>query len=253
MSELKRRTGDIPDPTPETPPPPEPNLLDRPTREPPAEPVAEDAPEGSWEGAGRYLSPELNALADRELAARREAEPAITEAMKRLETDLGNAELVGLEHVLKGEDRFKAKFATRLELNPDEPPESVATSLHDGIRYTLVFDDDHYAEGVRLSAEHLERAGYLHHRTEPRWDDAFYRGTNSRWQDPVSSQMFEVQFHTPASLEAKERTHETYELLSNPRISPEETARLAAFQREVTAAVPVPPGALEIEPYEKEA
>ncbi|MFL6074098.1 MAG: hypothetical protein ACJ73S_11945 [Mycobacteriales bacterium] len=69
-----------------------------PTPEPPPEPVAEaERPEGSWEGAGRYLTPELNALADRELAARREAEPTITAAMRSIEADLDGADLAGLE------------------------------------------------------------------------------------------------------------------------------------------------------------
>jgi hypothetical protein len=253
MSELKRRTGDTPDPTPDNPPPPEPDpldrLADRPTPEPPPEPVAEDAPEGSWEGAGRYLTPELNALADRELAARREAEPAITEAMKRLESQLEYGELAGLDNALKSEDRFKEKLARWIEARPNVPPEALVAEIHDGVRYTFVYDDEVYSAGVGDAVERLEGAGYECIQLAPRWQDPTYRGVNSRWADPVSGQLFEVQFHTQASLDAKELTHQAYEMRTDPRLPDDEKLRLRAREREINAAVPVPPGALEIAPY----
>ena len=85
----------------------------------------------------------------------------------------------------------------------------------------------------------------------PRWQDPFYRGVNTRWADPASGQLFEVQFHTPRSLEAKEFTHTAYEMRTDPGVSTDEKLRLAAREREINAAVPVPPGALDIAPYRR--
>jgi hypothetical protein len=256
MSELKRRIGDTPDPTPDNPPLPDPDLLDRladrPTPPPPTEQpaVEEERPEGSWEAAGRYLTPELNALADRELAARREAEPTITAMMKRLESQLEYGELAGLDNALKSEDRFKEKLAVQIARRPELPADRLAAEIHDGIRYTIVFDDERYAAGVSAACGRLEREGYELLVRAPRWGDELYRGVNSRWADPAG-QVFEVQFHTPASLAAKERTHEAYEQRLDPRVPDAEKQRLAALEGEINAAVPVPPGALEISPYEK--
>jgi hypothetical protein len=59
-------------------------------------------------------------------------------------------------------------------------------------------------------------------------------------------QLFEVQFHTQASFEAKQETHDAYERL---RTLPEDSAEvreLRAYQREVNIKIPVPPGAPDI-------
>lgn len=39
-----------------------------------------------------------------------------------------------------------------------------------------------------------------------------YRGVNSTWSDPATGQRFELQFHTPESLTAKEVAHPIYDL-----------------------------------------
>ncbi|MFL6074097.1 MAG: hypothetical protein ACJ73S_11940 [Mycobacteriales bacterium] len=70
-------------------------------------------------------------------------------------------------------------------------------------------------------------------------------------EDPPTGQLFEVQFHTPASLEAKERTHAAYEQRLDPRVPDAEKQRLSMLEREINASVPIPPAALEISPYEK--
>ena len=47
------------------------------------------------------------------------------------------------------------------------------------------------------------------------WDGDEYKGINSRWRDRVATgQAFEVQFHTPESWDAKQKTHDTYEKIS---------------------------------------
>src|SRR5260370_27937588 len=87
---------------------------------------------------------------------------------------------------------------------------------------------------------------------KPSWDADQEKGLNSQWREPSSGVRFEVQFHTEESWDAKQKTHEAYEKIQEPGTSVEEVERLRAYQREISAEVRVPPGALEIEPYKKE-
>jgi hypothetical protein len=48
------------------------------------------------------------------------------------------------------------------------------------------------------------------------WANEEYKGINSRWRVPNTGQLFEVQFHTQVSFEAKEETHWAYEKLRDP-------------------------------------
>jgi hypothetical protein len=67
-----------------------------------------------------------------------------------------------------------------------------------------------------------------------------------------SGQVFELQFHTRASLEAKELTHPAYERIRNSETSDDERAELEDFQRRIGGKIPIPPGAAEIEDYPRE-
>jgi hypothetical protein len=79
--------------------------------------------------------------------------------------------------------------------------------------------------------------------------DDEYKGINSHWRAPDGGQIFEVQFHTRASFEAKQETHWAYERLRALPDDEAEVRQLRAFQRQVTAQIPHPPGAAEIPDY----
>ena len=70
---------------------------------------------------------------------------------------------------------------------------------------------------------------------------------------PESGQRFEAQFHTRISFEAKQLTHPAYERIRTKQADTLEELVLEAFQKKVTADVPVPPGAADIPDYRKEA
>ena len=61
------------------------------------------------------------------------------------------------------------------------PPERLAAGIHDGVRYTLVWDDEVYSAGVGEAVARLREAGYEPLQVAPRWQDPFYRGVNSCW------------------------------------------------------------------------
>jgi hypothetical protein len=208
---------------------------------------------GGWKGKGLELDPAANRIADEALAARRSAEgrdaegnyaeTGITPTMRQVEAELEHGTLVSdtERFALKSADRFKEKLARLITRYPDQPVAELAATIHDGIRYTLLFPAERYTEGV---AEATRLLGNLEQR-KPSWAGDDYRGVNCRCSDGATE--FEVQFHTLESWEAKQKTHDIYEKLCDQETSPPERGRLEREQRQVMSAVPVPPGALGIE------
>jgi len=180
-------------------------------------------------------------------------ERGLTPAMRRIEAQLEHGRLVPdtEKYALKSADRLKLKLAERINLQPGTSADVLASRIHDGIRYTFEYDDQDYTIGVEETEEALEESGYELIARKPSWDSPDYKGVNSQWRDPDSRLAFEIQFHTRVSWDAKQKTHFAYERLSDPRTLPEERAQLDSYQKEVTASVPVPPGALEIPYYHK--
>jgi hypothetical protein len=227
----------------------------------------DDAPERTagegWKWKGLELDPAANRIADEGIAARREAEgrdaggnyeeAGITPDMRRIEAELDHGTLVPdtEKFALKSPDRFKEKLAKLITRYPDHDCGELAAAIHDGIRYTFLLGAEYYTAGVAEISQKLRDQGYDMRMRKPSWDAVDYRGVNSRWMDPERGVQFEVQFHTPESWEAKQKTHDLYERLSDTRTSPRERARLEREQQQVTASIPVPPGALEITYYAK--
>jgi hypothetical protein len=182
-------------------------------------------------------------------------ERGLTPAMRRIEDELEHGGLVSKteKYALKSLDRFQEKLAKRIARFPGADAADLAEGIHDGIRYTFVFEADHYVDGIDETRSKIEEEGYELIEMRPSWHTDEYKGTNSRWRDSSNGVLFEVQWHTPASWEAKQKTHEAYEKIENTETSLEEKERLRAYQREVCATVPVPPGALEMRGYKKEA
>jgi hypothetical protein len=220
--------------------------------------------DGRWAWRGLELDRHANLVADEQLALRRVAEGrdevggygerGITPAMRRIEAGLEHGNLVPdtENFALKSPDRFKEKLAKMISLEPDVAPGDLAARIHDGIRYTFLFADPSYSDGVRAVENGLAGEGYALVWRKPNWSGEEYKGINTQWRDPDTGVLFEVQFHTPASWDAKQRTHDSYEKVGSPATRLEDRTRLRAYQRQVSASVPLPPGALEFSPYKRE-
>lgn len=205
---------------------------------------------GAWHGAGaRHLTPDANTEVTHACARIREVgETVITPAMRRIEAEDPTRHLAGLTYRLKGEDRLKEKVADRLQLRPELNPTQVLSAVPDAVRFTFVYPQERYADGVRADLTRLRAEGFeLAAPVKNSWTDEQYKGINSRWREPDSGQVFELQFHTRASFEAKQLTHPAYERIRNPDTSDDERAECEAFQRQACDKIPVPPGAAEIE------
>jgi hypothetical protein len=219
--------------------------------------------DGAWEWKGLRLEPDANRVADKELLARRNAEGrasdgsyhdhGITPAMRRVEARLDHGSLVPdtEKFALKSPDRFKEKLAKMIERRPDSSASDLAREIHDGIRYTFLFDSQHYVSETHTVCASLTNDRYELARLTNLWNGDEYKGVNSRWLDPRSGQFFEVQFHTPESWDAKQKTHDIYEKIDNPATPVEEVETLRAFQRAVSGTIQFPDRWKEIIDYRK--
>ena len=206
----------------------------------------DDAP-GSWRGEGnRTLKPEANGRVEAvcDQIADREREK-ISPAMRAIESRDPDRHLIGFEHRLKGRDRIKDKVCRGMR-NFGRSPEQAVSHVPDAIRYTFEYREARYTQGVWTDIGRLKGEGFELHNLWNAWSKDQYKGINSQWIDPESGQRFEVQFHTRVSFEAKELTHPAYERLRTRQPDKFEQMVLEAFQKKVSADVPVPPGASDI-------
>jgi hypothetical protein len=172
----------------------------------------------------------------------------VTPAMKRIEAEDPERHLAGLENRLKGKDRLAEKVADHLKSNPDLSYDQACAKVKDAIRYTFVYRDDHYTGGVQADTERLAD-GFELVDLRNMWHAAEYKGINTRWRVPESRQIFEVQFHTHASFDAKQFTHGAYEKIRDPATPTDERDKLQEFQRQVTAEISVPQNVNDIRDY----
>jgi hypothetical protein len=202
---------------------------------------------GSWRGEGdRSLDPEDNTQVEAacDQIADREREK-ISPAMRAVESQDPDRHLVGFDRCLKDRDRIKEKVYGKMDEYGFSPGEAVS-NVSDTIRYTFQYREAYYTQGVWADIERLKAQGFELDKLRNNWDGDQYKGVNSQWMEPDSGQRFEVQFHTRISFEAKQLTHDAYERLRTHRADKFEELVLEAFQRKVTAEVPVPPGVIDI-------
>ena len=204
--------------------------------------------DGSWSsGEARRLTPEQNAEATKACAdIHDEGERVALPAMRQIEAADPTRRLVGLEHMLKGVDRLKEKIADALRGRPGLTATQALSIVPDPVRFTFMYSPDRYADGVLADVERLKEIGLEEVKLKNLWSDEQYKGINSQWRRSETGLRIEVQFHTPASLEAKELTHKAYERIRSTDTSPTERNELEAFQRRVNALLDTPPGTTEI-------
>jgi hypothetical protein len=209
-----------------------------------------DDPPGSWRGdRGRYLDNAANgrveAACDR--IANREEEK-ISPALRATDSQDPDRHLIGFDDRLKGRDRIKEKVCGMIK-ELDFSPEQAVSHVPDAIRYTFRYQEARYTQGVLADIVRLKDQGFELDKLKNSWSDEQYKGINSQWIEPETGQRFEVQFHTRISFEAKQLTHLAYERLRTQQADKFEELVLEAFQKKVTAEVPIPPGADGIPDY----
>lgn len=154
---------------------------------------------------------EANALAKKLREKMVDAEPQLTADMVEI-ADANFGTMMGLQYRLKSEKSLARKIKTDSQEYGGDM-ERATENVSDGLRYTVVFDEENYAEGVLSTFATLHDKGYQVSRTKNFWQkgDA-YQGINAKILHPSGFEV-ELQFHTPDSFDVKDRkSHNIYEM-----------------------------------------
>ena len=179
-------------------------------------------------------------LAANLLAKAETEEPAVTSLLKGREAD--GIRLVGLENRLKTADSLTRKILTDAQ-DKEVSLEEAAAGIGDVLRYTLCSEDGKYVKTVDATLKSLTQAGITVVIFNNTWGNGnSYKGINTKCQT-ADGFVFELQFHTPDSFEAKTVEHAQYEVIRSGKLTDEELAEAEKVSSEIYAAVPVPDGA----------
>jgi hypothetical protein len=164
-----------------------------------------------------------------------QAATTTTPALRSI-AEANGGEMLGLQYALKAPD----SLARKIEVDPGR-------TINDALRYTMSFDESTFTRGVQNAMTSLRAQGYeqmaLKNTFRPGQP---YMGINSNYRTP-GGDIFELQFHTPASFHMKDvLNHPLYEL---QRVLPEGHPQINALDRQMiqnSSSVPIPPGAPSI-------
>jgi hypothetical protein len=146
-----------------------------------------------------------------------------------------------LEHELKTPGSLERKIADEAVIEGVSPGE-MAARIKDTVRYTLVADASTLSADVRSTIGDLRDRGYQVLEVKNSFQDgATYKGINATLRSP-DGQVFELQFHTPESLEVKGQTHGLFEELRLPDTSDARKAEIIDELRQMSAQLDNPPG-----------
>ncbi len=120
---------------------------------------------------------------------------------------------------------------------PGIQPREALAQIADVVRFTFTYNESAICRrACGRTWSDSKSPGSLKSNGATRGRREQYKGINTQWLEPNSGVRFEVQFHTQASLEAKELTHEAYERIrSITEWTPEserEAAELKQFQQQ---------------------
>lgn len=152
--------------------------------------------------------------------------------------------MVGLKHRVKTLYSLARKIHNE-SVRRNQKVEFTATKIPDGLRYTAVFSDRSYSQGVRKTLRALKKEGYEIDDLSTHWKrgDA-YNGVHAILRHPKNGTLIEVQFHTPSSHRAKVRTHAMYKQMKDPKTSPAQRKSLIEEMVRIADSAEVPSGAM---------
>lgn len=172
------------------------------------------------------------------------SEPKVTGLLRNVMGETGG-HLEGFEFRLKtrdstikklrrwqAEDERKGKKAT---------PDMIAKRIGDTLRYTAVFDESQYAQGVRAVVDGMSSLGFRKVELENYWlPGEDYSGVNAQFVGP-DGQPVELQFHTPTSYTVKSMNWPVYEQY---REAADEEHKIMLWEQMVAnnAQIEIPPG-----------
>lgn len=173
-------------------------------------------------------------------------EKQITKDMQQLESS--KSSLIGEEYKLKDKDSLTRKIISDAINNTKKDItdlsfadiDKAAFEIGDGLRYTLLIDEDVYKETVKSSLDELTKKGYRVVNFKNSWTKPHYKGINVSIQSPTGF-LLELQFHTPYSFKTKETlTHEFYQIKRNISLSKDVQENADQIQIDYQSLVDIP-------------
>ncbi|MFC3654633.1 hypothetical protein FZ025_10775 [Xanthomonas hyacinthi] len=220
---------------------------------------------GLWPRSGQWLRPitpkmrEQAAEQARQLAAKaRCAEPATRRLMEALlETFKHDCQPALTEKRLRSQGSLQTYILSRMR-NDGIDANEAAQQVRNALRYTIVSEPEKLVRTVRKMVDEMEARGFRRVRQR----NAFVSGTTYKGivvhlqlprQEADALPLFQVEFHTPQSLLAKQELHGHYKRSQAETLAEAPDPKLlqscSDAMRERCAQVPVPPGANQISDY----
>ena len=159
-------------------------------------------------------------------------EHVISNDLKDIEAK-ANAKLFGFEFRLKTQESLKRKIKSDAAKSfisegytEREAILNATKELHDGNRYTFILNVDTFEKDYFKIEEELIQKGYKMFKCKNTLGDKekAYRGINNQYTKGES--FVEIQFHTQASIEIKDKNHKLYEIARLDTTSKEEKEKL---------------------------
>ena len=181
---------------------------------------------------------ELHKYASQLINEAHKHEPQVTADLKDIVKQDG-AELAGLEYRFKGEKSLSEKLE-RKSIEKGISVHEYSKKVTDVLRYTEMSSEDTLQRNFDSFVSKINERGYEMVEVNNSWyDGSDYKGINTLVRTS-RGYVFEMQFHTPKSLEIKEINHKLYEKQREVGTSKKEQLRLKRQMASNARSVPTP-------------
>jgi hypothetical protein len=178
-------------------------------------------------------------------------EPKITKDVRSVISGT-TAKMYGLAHRLKTKESLQRKIETDA-LNDNMSLNDSASKIKDAVRYTAMSEDKDFTKNYFQIKNNLENKGYSEVRCKNYFDlynkgAVKHKSVQSVFKDP-NGYLFELQFQTKASQNAKNKKVPLYEEARKPNISRERLKKLETEMVKLAENVPTPPNVYKIKTH----
>ena len=207
-------------------------------------------PDGSLTTAGKAHHAS-NKHADKLHTKAKSAEPRIT-ADVRDAVKSTSAKMYGLKNRLKTKQSLARKIETDA-YNDDISLEESASKVKDSVRYTALSPDKDFTKNYFAIKKSLEDKGYTETRCKNYFDlynqgKVKHKSVQSVFKSP-DGQVFELQFHTPSSQNAKNKKVPLYEEARKPGIDNARLSEIEVKMNDLAKTVFTPPNVYSIKSH----
>lgn len=231
--------------------------LGLPNNDPIQTPSKEDSEEKIRENLAK-MSPKLKKYAQDRIKKDYKNEHQITSDLCDITRDLGT-NMYGLDHRFKKPndrvaEKIEENIGDAIRDRTDPSYEAAVDRLSDIVRYTQACTTKNLVSNFEKTRDALEKKGYKCVKVKNTWQTFDkkkpYRGLNCVFESPTGTK-FELQFHTPESLVAKEIQHPWYEEFrsKNPEPTEERKEELANIMLRNMARMQAPDGIERVKNY----